>query len=127
MAFGYIAIIILASILLVKGTHWAIKALNYLAEYLRVPEFVVAFILAGLATSFPEFFVGISSALNKTPILSFSNVFVNIWRNNFSHLSLIHYLSCQTISIHNCYYWFSSCNILKQLYGYSNTTNIFTI
>lgn len=85
MAFVYIAIIILASVLLVKGTHWAIKALNYLAEYLRVPEFVVAFILAGLATSFPEFFVGISSALNKTPILSFSNVF----GSNIANLTLI--------------------------------------
>lgn len=85
MSFAYIAIIILASIVLVKGTHWVIKSLHYLAKYFHIPEFVMAFILAGLATSFPEIFVGISSALNKTPILSLSNVF----GSNIANLTLI--------------------------------------
>lgn len=85
MAFLYILIIIIASVVLVKGTHWVIKSLHYIAQYLHVPEFVVAFILAGLATSFPEFFVGIAAALNKTPILSLSNVF----GSNIANLTLI--------------------------------------
>lgn len=85
MVFLYILIIILASIVLVKSTHWIIKALNYLAKYSRVPEFVVAFILAGLVTSFPEFFVGIAAALNKTPILSLSNVF----GSNIANITLV--------------------------------------
>ncbi|MCH8326223.1 MAG: hypothetical protein IIB83_06660, partial [Bacteroidetes bacterium] len=66
MAFLYILIIILACVVLVKSTYWVISALNYLAKYLRIPEFVAAFILAGIATSFPEIFVGISSAINNT-------------------------------------------------------------
>ncbi|GAI51015.1 unnamed protein product, partial [marine sediment metagenome] len=85
MVFLYILTIILASIILVKSTHWIIKSLIYLAQYLRVPEFVIGFILAGLATSFPEFFVGIAAALNKTPILSLSNVF----GSNIANLTLI--------------------------------------
>lgn len=72
--FIYILTIILASIILVKSTHWVINSLIYLAQYLRVPEFVIAFILAGLATSFPELFVGISSAINKTSTLSLGNI-----------------------------------------------------
>jgi len=74
MVFIYIIVIISASIILVKSTHWVIKSLIYLAQYLRISEFVIAFILAGLATSFPELFVGISAAAAKTPILSLGNV-----------------------------------------------------
>lgn len=85
MAFLYIFVIILASVILVKSAHWIIKTLTYLAQYLRVPEFVVAFILAGIATSLPELFVGISAALNKTPILSLSNVL----GSNIANLTLI--------------------------------------
>ncbi|MDA2922713.1 sodium:calcium antiporter [Patescibacteria group bacterium AH-259-L07] len=85
MAFIQIAIIILASIILVKSTHWVIKSLYYLAQYFHVPKFVMAFILAGLATSFPELFVGISSGLNKTPILSLANVF----GSNIANLTLV--------------------------------------
>lgn len=84
MVFIYILIIILSSIVLVKSTHWIIKAINYLARYFHVPKFVMAFILAGLVTSFPELFVGISSGLNKTPILSLSNVF----GSNIANLTL---------------------------------------
>lgn len=74
MAILYIFIIIAASTILVKSAHWIIKALDYIAKYLRTPEFVVAFILAGIATSFPELFVGISSAINKVSVLSLSNI-----------------------------------------------------
>jgi len=74
MTLSYIIIIVLASGILVKASHWVIKSLIYLAQRMKISEFVIAFILAGIATSLPELFVGISSALNKTPILSLSNV-----------------------------------------------------
>ena len=74
MTLSYIIIIVLASGILVKAAHWVIKSLIYLAQRMKISEFVIAFILAGIATSLPELFVGISSALNKTPILSLSNV-----------------------------------------------------
>lgn len=85
MVFIYILIIILASVILVKATHWIIKTLNYFAQYFHIPQFVMAFILAGIATSFPELFVGIASGIEKTPILSFSNVF----GSNIANLTLV--------------------------------------
>jgi len=85
MALIYIIIIIVACVVLVKSTHWIIKTITYFAQYLHVPEFVVAFILAGLATSLPELFVGISAAINKTPILSLSNIF----GSNIANVTLV--------------------------------------
>ncbi len=85
MTLSYIIIIILASGILVKAAHWVIKSLVYFAQRLKISEFVIAFILAGIATSLPELFVGISSALNKTPILSLSNVI----GSNIANITLI--------------------------------------
>jgi len=85
MAFIYIIIIVIACVILVKSAHWIIKSLIYFAQYLHIPEFVVAFILAGLVTSLPEFFVGISAAITKTPILSLSNIF----GSNIANVTLI--------------------------------------
>jgi len=85
MAFIYIIIIVIACVVLVKSAHWIIKSLIYFAQYLHIPEFVVAFILAGLVTSLPEFFVGISAAITKTPILSLSNIF----GSNIANVTLI--------------------------------------
>lgn len=80
-----ILIIILASLVLVKSSHWVIKSLTYIAQYLHIPEFVVAFILAGFATSLPEIFVGINSAFNHIPILSLGNVL----GSNIANLTLV--------------------------------------
>jgi len=85
MTLSYIIIIVLASGILVKAAHWVIKSLIYLAQRMKISEFVIAFILAGIATSLPELFVGISSALNKTPILSLSNVL----GSNIANITLI--------------------------------------
>jgi len=85
MTFLYITTIILASAILVKAAHQVIKSLVYLAQCLKISEFVIAFILSGVATSLPELFLGISSALNKTPILSLSNVI----GSNIANITLI--------------------------------------
>ena len=85
MTLSYIITIILASAILVKAAHWVIKSLVYLAQRMKISEFVIAFILAGIATSLPELFVGISSALNKTPILSLSNII----GSNIANITLI--------------------------------------
>jgi len=85
MTLSYIVIIILASGVLVKAAHWVIKSLIYLSQRMKISEFVIAFILAGIATSLPELFVGISSALNKTPILSLSNII----GSNIANITLI--------------------------------------
>ncbi len=85
MTFLYIIVIILASCVLIKATHWIIKSLIYFAQSMKISEFVIAFILAGIATSLPELFVGISSALNNTPILSLSNII----GSNIANITLI--------------------------------------
>ncbi len=85
MTLSYIVIIILASGVLVKAAHWVIKSLIYLSQRMKISEFVIAFILAGIATSLPELFVGISSALNKTPILSLSNII----GSNIANITLV--------------------------------------
>jgi cation:H+ antiporter len=81
----YLLTIILASISLVKAAQWTINALVYLARRLRLSEFVIAFVLASFASSLPEFFVGISAALDQKPILSLSNVF----GSNIANITLV--------------------------------------
>lgn len=70
----YIIIFFIACFVLVRSADWAVKSLTYLAGYWKLSEFVVSFILAGLATSLPELFVGIMAAFNRTPTLSLGNV-----------------------------------------------------
>ncbi len=67
-------IFIVSAIVLVKSGSWSVKALAQIARALKWSEFMVAFVLMALATSFPELFVGIMSGINKTPQLSFGNV-----------------------------------------------------
>lgn len=74
MVWIYVLIILVSCAVLIKSTDWVIKSLTYIAKYLKLPEFVIAFILAGPATSLPELFVGILAGLNKVSILSLSNV-----------------------------------------------------
>ncbi|MCF7907175.1 sodium:calcium antiporter [Patescibacteria group bacterium] len=77
--------IVLASISLVKAAQWTINALVYLARRLRLSKFVIAFVLASFASSLPEFFVGISAALDQKSILSLSNVF----GSNIANITLV--------------------------------------
>jgi len=46
-----------------------------MAQFLRWKEFVVAFILMAFATSIPEFFVGVTAAINGIPELSLGDIF----------------------------------------------------
>ena len=48
--------------------------LKKIANYLRLSNYVIAFILMGFITSIPEFFLGVTSALNKVPIYSLGNI-----------------------------------------------------
>lgn len=51
------------------------RALSGIALILHLPEFVIAFVLVAIATSMPELFVGISSALQGVSALSLGNIF----------------------------------------------------
>lgn len=58
------------------------KSLIHLARFFKLSEYVLAFILMSFATSIPELFVGISSAVGGFPVFSFGNIlganFINI-------------------------------------------------
>lgn len=70
----YIALFLLSVLALVKSGTVAVKKLVAISRYLRISEYILAFILMAFATSLPEFFVGINAALSKTPILSLGNI-----------------------------------------------------
>jgi cation:H+ antiporter len=67
-------IFLIAVIILVVSGGYLVRALSKIASFLRISEFVVGFIIMGVATTLPELFVGISSALNANPSLSLGNV-----------------------------------------------------
>lgn len=65
---------LIACIVLVLSGTFLVKSLAKIASFLRLGEFVVAFIIMAFATSLPELFVGITSALAKNPALSLGNI-----------------------------------------------------
>ncbi len=68
-------VIFLTSVgLLALAGKWLVGALSKIAKFLGWKEFVVAFFLTAFSVSLPNFFVGIISALNKVPELSFGDV-----------------------------------------------------
>ena len=85
MIFLYIALFLISVFALVKSGTVAVQRLVAISRYLRISEYILAFVLMALATSLPEFFVGINSALAKAPVLSLGNII----GSNIVNLSLI--------------------------------------
>jgi len=71
----YIFIFIVSCALLVFSGGATVRGLIRMAQFLRWKEFVVAFILMAFATSIPEFFVGVTAAINGIPELSLGDIF----------------------------------------------------
>ncbi|MEM3374622.1 MAG: sodium:calcium antiporter [Candidatus Woesearchaeota archaeon] len=67
-------IFLIACIILSQSSTYLVKSLAKISSYLRVNEFAIGFILVAVATSLPETFIGIVSALSKTPEFSIGNV-----------------------------------------------------
>jgi len=74
MIWLYILIFIISCFFLAFSSKWLIDTLAKIAKYLGWKEFVVAFVTMAFGVSIPNFFVGIISALNKIPELSFGDV-----------------------------------------------------
>jgi len=69
------AILLLTSLgVLVLSGVFLVNSLNKLSKRLKISEFRAAFIIMAIATSIPELMVGISSAIEKTPIISLGNI-----------------------------------------------------
>lgn len=67
-------IFIFAFIVLVIAAELLVKSLTKIASYLDMAEFVIGFIIVAVGTSIPEFFVGVTSALDGNPKLALGNV-----------------------------------------------------
>ncbi|MFH1956239.1 MAG: sodium:calcium antiporter, partial [Patescibacteria group bacterium] len=78
----YIAIFLLSFYFLVRAGSDLVKSLTRLARFLQISEYILAFVLMSFATTIPELFVGISSAIEEVPRLSLGNIiganFINI-------------------------------------------------
>jgi len=74
MIFSQILIFIISFIVLSFSGKWLIESLKRISEFLGWKEFVVAFFITAFSVSLPNFFVGIISALNKVPELSFGDI-----------------------------------------------------
>lgn len=67
-------IFVIAAFVLLKSVNITITSLANLAKSVNISEFVIATIFMGAATSFPELFIGINSAIKNIPQLSLGNV-----------------------------------------------------
>ncbi|MDP1629225.1 MAG: sodium:calcium antiporter [bacterium] len=70
----YFILFLVSVFLLVFAGGRAVETLTRISRFLKLREFIVAFILMAFATSIPELFVGISAAFSNVPELSFGDV-----------------------------------------------------
>jgi len=73
LLFLYSLLLAIASLVLIYASSKVVHSLEKLSHFFALREFSVAFILMALATSLPEVFVAISSALEKTPAIALGN------------------------------------------------------
>ena len=74
MLWFYILIFLISCLLLAFSSKYLVGTLSKIAKFLGWKEFVVGFFIMAVATSFPNLFIGIISALNKVPELAFGDV-----------------------------------------------------
>jgi len=64
----------IACIILIFSGIYLVKSLTKIARFLGISEFSAAFIIMAFATSIPELFIGVASALAGSPDLSLGNI-----------------------------------------------------
>ncbi len=74
MLFINLALFILSCIVLVQSNNYLVKSLAKISYFLKLNEFTIGFIIMSVATSLPELFVGIMSAIDGVPAFSVGNV-----------------------------------------------------
>ncbi|MBU2577466.1 sodium:calcium antiporter [Patescibacteria group bacterium] len=70
----YLLLIALFSYLLIKATDILLVNIKALVEGTKIGKFAITGLFLAFATSLPELFVGITSALKQTPSLSLGNI-----------------------------------------------------
>lgn len=72
--FALVGLFLVGLFLIVRTSGWLVSILTWMARYLKMSEYAVAFILMASATSIPELFVGVNSAAAGIPGLALGNV-----------------------------------------------------
>ncbi|HMO82809.1 MAG TPA: hypothetical protein PKA42_01450 [Candidatus Paceibacterota bacterium] len=72
-----LAIVLLSGVLLYIAGEFIVASLLKLSRYFKVTEFIVAFFVMAFAATLPNLFVGITSALQGIPELSFGDIMGN--------------------------------------------------
>src|SRR3989338_694406 len=85
MVYLTLILFLISCLVLVASGGYLVKLIVKIASYLKLSEFVVAFIIMAFATSIPELFVGINSAIGGNPALSLGNVI----GSNIADLTLV--------------------------------------
>jgi len=73
----HLGLFILSGFLLLWAANWLVASITEIARYLKWREFVIAFFVMAIVSSFPNLFIGISSALQGIPELSFADIVGN--------------------------------------------------
>lgn len=89
MIIVYLVIFIIACYFLVRSGSVLVKLLATLSQRLKITEYVFAFILVTLATTLPEFFIGITSAFRGDSVIALGNSIGSILANITFILGLI--------------------------------------
>lgn len=78
MLLANLGLFILSCLVLIIAGYFTIKSLTKISKFLRISEFVAGFIIMAIATTLPELFVGINSALAKNTALILGTVIGSI-------------------------------------------------
>ena len=68
---------LLSGLLLLWSANWLVGSVERIARYLHWREFVIAFFVMAIVSSLPNLFIGITSALQGVPELSFGDIVGN--------------------------------------------------
>jgi cation:H+ antiporter len=68
-----IGLILISSLILIKAVSMFIRSASKIAHHFKISGYTISFLLVAIATSLPETVVGITSAIEKNPILSYGN------------------------------------------------------
>lgn len=74
MLYVNILLLLIAFIIFAASGHFVVKSLIKIDKHYRLREFIVGFLLIGIATSIPELSIGVMSALENVSALSFGNI-----------------------------------------------------
>lgn len=73
--YGILVVVLIAGLVgLVRSGAILVRSLTVIARFFHISEYLVAAVLMSFATTLPEFFVGVSSAIGGIPDLSLGNI-----------------------------------------------------